>query len=45
MMPAIKKSFDLTRDIIVVLSTQNKVLTKKIGSIDKKLLEKALTKL
>ena len=45
MMPAIKKSFDLMRDDIVELSTENESLKNKIGSYDAKWLEESKGKL
>ena len=45
MMPAIKKTFGLTGDDIVELSTKNKSLKNKRGSYDEKLLEEYKAKL
>ena len=45
MMPAIKKDFNLLSDDIVELSTENDTLKNKIGSYDKKWLEKSKAKL
>ena len=41
MMPAIKKAFNLMRDDIVELSTENDALKNQIGSYDEKWLEKS----
>ena len=45
MMPAFKKAFDLMRDDIVELSTENDALKKKIGSYDEKWPKESKTKL
>ena len=45
MMPAIKKAFNLLGDDIVELSTKNDALKNKLGSYDKKWLEKSKAKL
>ena len=45
MMLAIKKAFNLLGDYIVDLSTENDALKNKIGSYDKKRLEKSKSKM
>ena len=45
MMPAIKKAFDLSRDDIVDLSTENDALKNKTGSYDENWLEESQTNL
>ena len=44
-MPAIKKDFNLLGDDIVEISTENDTLRNKLGSYDKKLLEKSKARL
>ena len=41
--PAIKKTFDLMRDDIVELSTENETLKKQIGDYDEKWLQESKT--
>ena len=45
MMPAIKKAFNLLRDDIVDLHTENASLKNKIGSYDERWLEESKIKL
>ena len=45
MMPAIRKAFDLLRDDIVELSTENDVLKNKIRSYDEKWIEESKNKM
>ena len=45
MMPAIKKAFDLLRDDIVDLSTENDALKNQIGKYDEKWLQESKLKL
>ena len=45
MMPAIEKAFDLIRDDMVELSTENQALKNEIGSCDEKWLEEFKIKL
>ena len=45
MMPALKEAFNLLRDDLVELSTENESLKSKIGSFDENRLEESKTKL
>ena len=45
MMPAFKKAFNLTGDVLVKLHTKNETLENKIGSYDEKWLEESELKL